>query len=74
MTANSNNIEITRRTLLEVVFATTTAAAISGSIPLWPSDATARPIAEPFKIFLSELLIIKVKMAEKTQENGQGAK
>jgi hypothetical protein len=34
MTAKSNNIEITRRTFLEVVFATTTAAAISGAIPL----------------------------------------
>ena len=54
MTANSNNIEITRRTFLEVVFATTTAAAISGAIPLWPADAIARPIAEPFKIFIDE--------------------
>jgi len=54
MSINSDNLEVTRRDFLKVVFATTTAAAVSGAIPLWPADAIDRPVFEPFVLELDE--------------------
>jgi hypothetical protein len=54
MTTNSDNAKVSRRDFLKVVFATTTAAVVSGSAPLWPSNAVARPVSEPFSLGLDE--------------------
>jgi hypothetical protein len=44
--------EITRRDFLELVFATASVTAVSGGVSLWPSNALARPIAEPAQLFI----------------------
>lgn len=44
--------DITRRDFLGLVFATATANAVSGGLPLWPSNALARPIAKPAELFI----------------------
>ena len=41
------SLEISRRDFLQVIFKTTSAAAISGVLPHWPSEALSRPIMEP---------------------------
>ena len=48
------SININRRDFLKVVFATTSAAAVAGAAPLWPKNAIARPISEPFKLAVDE--------------------
>jgi hypothetical protein len=47
-------IEIDRRDFLKIVFATTSAAAVSGAVPLWPEDAIARPVSKPFELAFDE--------------------
>lgn len=42
--------EITRRDFLELVFTTASVSAVSGGIPIWPSNALARPVAEPARL------------------------
>jgi len=54
MTIVSDNTEITRRDFLKVVFTTATAAAVSGTAPLWPVDAIARLVSKPFDLALDE--------------------
>jgi hypothetical protein len=39
--------EISRRDFLKIVFASTSAVAVSGASALWPLDALPRPVAEP---------------------------
>ena len=46
--------ELNRRDFLKVVFATTTAAAVSGAVPLWPADAIDRPVSKPFNLTLDD--------------------
>jgi hypothetical protein len=48
------SINLNRRDFLKVVFATTSAAAVAGAAPLWPKNAIARPISEPFKLAVDE--------------------
>jgi hypothetical protein len=47
-------IEIDRRAFLKIVFATTSAAAVSGAARLWPEGAIARPVSKPFELALDE--------------------
>jgi hypothetical protein len=54
MTTKPDNFEITRRDFLKVVFATTTAAAVSGAVPLWPADANDRPVSKPFNLTIDD--------------------
>ncbi len=44
--------EITRRDFLELVFATASVTTVTGGVALWPSNALARPIAEPAQLFI----------------------
>ena len=41
------SIELSRRDFLKIVFATASAAAVSGASTLWPSNALSRPVFEP---------------------------
>ena len=41
------SLEINRRDFLKVIFTTTSAAAVSGVFPHWPSAALNRPVREP---------------------------
>ena len=43
---------INRRDFIKFVFGTASAAAVSGALPLWPTTAIARPIAEPARLAL----------------------
>jgi hypothetical protein len=46
--------KITRRYFIEVVFASTTVAAVTGASVLWPSNALSRPIYEPACLTIDE--------------------
>jgi hypothetical protein len=46
------SLEISRRDFLQVIFKTTSAAAISGLLPYWPKDALNRPFADPVELGL----------------------
>ena len=46
------SLEISRRDFLQVIFKTTSAAAISGLLPYWPKDALNRPLADPVELGL----------------------
>ena len=46
--------EINRRDFLKLIFATASAAAVSGKIALWPTEALSRPIAEPAVLALDD--------------------
>jgi hypothetical protein len=46
--------ELNRREFLTIVFATTTAAAVSGAVPLWPADAVDRPVSKPFNLTIDD--------------------
>jgi hypothetical protein len=48
------SIEFNRRDFLKLVSATASAAAISGKMALWPSEAMARPIADPGYLSLDD--------------------
>ena len=44
------SIEISRRDFLQVIFKTTSAAAVSGLLPYWPKEALKRPISDPVEL------------------------
>jgi hypothetical protein len=44
--------KINRRDFIKFVFGTASAAAVSGALPLWPTTAIARPIAESARLAL----------------------
>jgi len=46
--------EINRRDFLKLIVATASAAAVSGKIALWPTEALSRPIAEPAVLALDD--------------------
>jgi hypothetical protein len=48
------SIDLNRRDFLKIVFATTSAAAATGAATLWPENAIARPVSEPFKLAVDE--------------------
>ncbi|HIM25354.1 MAG TPA: twin-arginine translocation signal domain-containing protein [Rhodospirillales bacterium] len=39
------SIKLSRRDFLKIVFATASAAAVSGASTLWPSNALSRPVS-----------------------------
>ena len=48
----TRKLTINRRDFIKFVFGTASAAAVSGVLPLWPTTAIARPIAEPARLAL----------------------
>ncbi len=46
--------EISRRDFLKLISATASAAAVSGAITFWPTEALSRPIAEPAVLALDD--------------------
>ena len=54
MTTERLSPEINRRDFIKFVFGTASAAAVAGSLPLWPKDAMSRPVAEPVKLLIDE--------------------
>ena len=49
-----DEIETSRRDFMKIVFATTTAVAVSGATTLWPETALTRPISKPFNLALDD--------------------
>jgi hypothetical protein len=41
------SLKINRRDFLKVIFKTTSAIAVSGTIPYWPTEALSRPVMDP---------------------------
>ena len=54
MSINCNNHEIDRRDFLKLISATASVAAISSNVLLWPTEAIARPVAEPVSLALDD--------------------
>jgi len=54
MAINQISLPINRRDFIKFIFGTASAAAVSGALPLWPTDAMARPIAEPVKLIVDD--------------------
>jgi len=48
------SFDLNRRDFLKIVFATTSAAAATGAATLWPKDAIAKPVSEPYKLAVDE--------------------
>ena len=52
------SIELSRRDFLKIVFATASAAAVSGAATLWPSNALSRPVFEPVYLSVQDRYIV----------------
>jgi hypothetical protein len=48
------SIELTRRDFLKAIFSTASAAAVSGALPLWPTEARARPTFNPIQLSIED--------------------
>jgi hypothetical protein len=47
-------IDLTRRKFLKVIFSTASAAAVLGTLPLWPTEARARPTFNPIQLSIED--------------------
>ena len=54
MVTNKISRQINRRDFIKFVFGTASAAAVSGALPLWPTNAMARPVAEPVRLIVDD--------------------
>ena len=52
--ADDGRISVNRREFLALVFASASAAALSGGLALWPAEAVARPLAEPARLTIDD--------------------